>query len=103
MHRLSRVETERVMAVMDSTIKKLDIVSRIPEKQDSELVSELKLSHRDRLQHLWFSESASSSKPQNLRVLIRQVIESAQRDTQMQDLLETKCQQQSSIETLKMY
>ena len=89
------------MAVMDSTINKLDILSCIPEKQDSELVSELKLSHRDRLQHLWLSESASSSKPQNLRVLIRQVIEAVQRDTQMQDILETKSQRQSNIEALK--
>ena len=41
MHRLSRVETERVMAVMDSTINKLDILSCIQKKKE-----ELKLKVR---------------------------------------------------------
>jgi len=88
------------MAVMESTINKLDILSCVPETQRSELAADLKMSQRDRLQHLWLSESAAS-KPQNLRVMMRQLVASVQRDSQMQDLLETKCKKQSAILSLR--
>lgn len=90
------------MAVMESTINKLDILSCISETQNSDLTLELKkrdkTSFRDKLQHLWLSESASS---QNLRVLIRQTVLSAERDSQIQDILESKNAKQDSVQQLR--
>jgi len=89
MHKLTRVEAERLMAVMQETLTKLEILQSTPIRPSSyfakELRNEGKQNAADKLQELWLAET---NRTLDVRVHTRGFLRLVARDSQLRDKLE---------------
>ena len=84
MHKLTSVESERILAVLDEAVSRLQILKCVPESPVPGLASALKsdgkVMEADKLQQLWMSEKNSSSIAPRLT---REMIAMIARDSQV--------------------
>lgn len=90
MHRLSRVETERIDAVIRETIEKLEYLALVPETPSNSLTTRMKEDGKtyfvDALQQLRYAEVNGS---EDTRLLTRKVLNILRKDGQVRDKLES--------------